>query len=105
MAIINGKKVKIPELDFGFATFLEENGTPISSSALRKKPLRFARNCVAYALRIEGEDADTLLNQHVLGGGTFDKLYEEITEAINESGFLKKMAENQEKKPAEVISK
>lgn len=99
MAFINGKNVKIPEIDFGFVAFLEDNGTPVfGDNSLRKKTLRFAGNCVAYALKVDPEDAYNLLNQHVLGGGTFNKLYDEIGEAIQSSGFLKKLAENQEKK-------
>lgn len=98
MVKINGKDVKIPEIDFGFESFLEDNGTPVLSGNIKKKPFRLARNCVAYALGIDGEDADYLLQQHVMGGGTLDKLYGEIREAIENSGFLKKMAENQKKK-------
>ena len=96
MAIINGKNVKIPELDYGFEAFLEDYGTPVlgAKNATRAKSLRFIGNCVAYALKIEPEDAFTLLNQHVLAGGKIDKISEEIGEAIEGSGFLTKFAEN-----------
>lgn len=105
MAFINGKNIKIPEIDYAFVAFLEDNGTPIFSKSIKGKPFRFARNCVAYAMGIDGEDADAIMQQHIMGGGTITKLYEEITEAIAESGFLKKMAENQEKKDPTVLKK
>lgn len=97
MLKINGKEVKIPELDFGFVSFLEENGTPIFDQGVRKKVLSLARNFVAYAWHTDPDDASYQLNQHVLAGGTLDKLYEAVYEAIGNSDFLKKLAENKTK--------
>lgn len=100
---INGKNVKLPEIDFGVYAFMQDHGTSLDSSeSFKKKPFPLMRNFVSVALHIDTDEADYLLNQHILAGGEFTPLLEEIGEAIESSDFLKKMSEPNKKTKANV---
>jgi hypothetical protein len=43
------------------------------------------------------EEADYLIEQHILGGGTIEEIYKAYIDAITESHFFKKLLETQEK--------
>jgi hypothetical protein len=98
--IINGKNYRIPELGFGMVRRLEGYG--ISLFDIQNNPAKkFYSIITAFAcitLNIEPEQADFLLEQHLLGGGNFEGYLDEITEAVGNSGFFQAMLRKNEKK-------
>lgn len=89
---INGRDFRIPELDFSMVRKLEDSG--ISFFDLQKPKKKYFSIITAFAgmaTQAEPEEVDYLLQQHLLGGGTFDGWIEEILKAVESSGFFQVM--------------
>lgn len=88
---INNKKYVVPELTFRHFTMMEEQGISLID-AFRKKQLMLI--AMAFVVAVTGEDreeAERLIEQHVLGGGSLEDIYTAFGKAIDDSGFFKKM--------------
>ena len=95
---INGRDYRIPELDFGTVRRLEENG--ISFFDLQKPKKKYFSIITAFAglaTQMEPEEVDFVLQQHLLGGGSFEGYLEEITKAVETSGFFQAMMKKNQK--------
>lgn len=95
---ICGRDYKIPELGFGTIRQLEENGISIFDlQRPNKKFISIITAFVGLATGLEVEQADELLQQHLLGGGNFDGWLNEINKAVENSGFFQAMMKKEQK--------
>ena len=88
---INNKRYEVPELTFRHFTMMEEQGFSLLE-AFRKKQIMLL--AMAFVVAVTGEDrdeAERLIEQHVLGGGDLEPIYTAFAEAIDRSGFFKRM--------------
>jgi len=95
---INNKVYNVPELTFAHSKILEQCGVPLRRLIDPDLAFTICSAFVAIVTNNDIEGADHLLEQHVLGGGTLDEIYGAYVTAVTESGFFKKLLENQEKK-------
>lgn len=87
---INNKKYEVPDLTFRHLTQMEEQGFSLLE-AFRKRELFLI--AMGFTCVVTGEDrdeAERLIEQHVMGGGSLESIYEAFGEAVNKSGFFKK---------------
>lgn len=82
---LNGKEIKIPEVNFEFMCKLEDAGLNISDFG--KKPLNTVRAFIAVSTN-DFEGASKEIEEHLLNGGKLDELFAEISEAVQDSGFF-----------------
>lgn len=87
------KEIKIPEIDFDFMCRLEDAGLNINDFG--RKPLNTVRAFVEVSAN--DKNASKLLQDHLINGGKIDELFEEISEAVNESGFFRALGKTAEK--------
>ena len=92
---INGKTYKMPELSFNAMCQLEDMG--ISLADFEKKPMAAIRGFLALAIG-DTETAGRELEAHIVAGGDFTEIAEEITKAVQESGFFQALSANQTQK-------
>lgn len=103
---INGREYRIPEITFGTIRILEGYGVSIFDMNFKKKFLSIVTGFVCITLNIEPEDADFVIEQHLLGGGTFDGWMDEINKAVENSGFFQAMTKKEQKKtPTSKVAK
>ncbi len=92
---INGKIYKMPELSFNAMCQLEDMG--ISLADFEKKPMAAIRGFLALAIG-DAETAGRELEEHIVGGGDFTEIVEEITKAVQDSGFFQALSTKQTQK-------
>lgn len=92
---INGKSYKMPELSFNAMCRLEDMG--ISLADFEKKPMAAIRGFLALAIG-DTETAGRELEAHIVGGGDFTEIVEEITKAVQDSGFFQALSTKQAQK-------
>ncbi len=103
---INQKKYAIPELTFRHLPMMEKSGLSPFDLASGKYIFTSAQAFTAIVVGCDTDVADYLLEQHVLGGGTIQPIFEAFMNAMYESHFFKKLLERTEqattpKAPAE----
>lgn len=92
--ILCGKEYKIPEIDFDTVCELEDAGISLSDIGKpKKKTMSIVRAFVKLATGLESEEVSALVEEHLINGGGFEGIFEEITKALEESRFFQKMAE------------
>jgi hypothetical protein len=96
--IINGKNYRIPEINFGAVRKLSNYGVSLYDLKPKRDFMNIINAFTCLAADIEPEDADYLIEQHILGGGTMDGWIEEILKAVETSPFLQKIAKQSQKK-------
>lgn len=88
---INNKKYEVPDLTFRHLAMMEEQGFSVLD-AFRKKQIFLL--AMGFTCAVTGEDrdeAERLLEQHVLGGGDIADIYLAFGEAVDRSAFFRKM--------------
>lgn len=95
---INNKEYIVPELTYAHSRILEQCGVPLRRLIDPDLAFTICSAFVAIVANTDLEGADHLLEQHILGGGTLDEIYGAYVKAVTDSGFFKKLLENQEKK-------
>ena len=100
---INQKNYPVPELTFKHLPMMEKCGLPIMELVTGNYLFTTAEVFTAIVVGCDTDQADHLLEQHILGGGDIMPLYDAFLTALNESGFFKKLLEQKkiEKAPAE----
>lgn len=89
---INNKLYDVPQLGFGQMVKMESiSGTSLVTMFQRQQVFILAEAFVATIANCEKEEADRLCEQHVMGGGALEDIYAAFAEAVNESGFFKKV--------------
>lgn len=95
---INQKKYEVPELTFKHLPQMEKCGLSMVDMVSGKYIFTTAEVFTAIVVGCDTDHADYLLEQHILGGGDIMPVYDAFIEAMNNSGFFKKLLE--EKKDA-----
>ena len=86
---INGKNYTLPELDFNAMCTLEDMGVSITS--MDKKPMATIRGFIALAIG-DSEKAGKELEEHIVNSGKLDDILNDITKAVNDSGFFRALS-------------
>ena len=95
---INGKNYNVPELTFGAMAKMESiTGESIATVFEREQFFLLAEAFTGVVADCDKEQADYLLEQHVLGGGDISDIYKVLMQAVNESAFFKKLLGIEEK--------
>lgn len=102
---INNKQYIVPEFGFRESKKLEQCGVSLLHIADANAMLTIVSAFVAVIVNVTPEAADELIEQHILGGGSLESLFEAYTNAITDSGFFKKLLENQEKQEKQDTAK
>lgn len=90
---INNKNYTVPQLGFGHMQQLESEGISIVDLMRKRQIFSMASALIIVCTGAPVESANNLAEQHVLGGGKLDTLYETFIDAVNESAFFKKLLE------------
>lgn len=95
---INGKNLKIV-VTFNTLCKMEDLGIDISEHT---KPMSLLRGFVAVSLNETLEDAGKDIEAHVVNGGDIKEIIDEMTKAMNESGFFRSLRKETAEGNAEV---
>ena len=100
---INQKNYTVPELSFRHLPMMEKCGLSLQDMASGKYIFTTAQVFTAIVADCDTDYADHLLEQHILGGGTIQPIYQAFMTAMYESGFFAKLLEKAKKNetPAE----
>jgi hypothetical protein len=98
MIKINNKLYEVPELNFAHSKRLEQFGVPLRRLIDPDMMFTIVSAFVAVVVGTVPEEADYLIEQHILGGGTIEDIYKAYITAISDSHFFKKLLETQEEK-------
>ncbi len=98
MVRINNKNYEVPELSFAHSKRLEQYGVPLRRLIDPDLMFTIVSAFVAIVTGTIPAEADYLMEQHVLGGGNIEDIYEAYIKAITDSHFFKKLLETQETK-------
>ena len=99
---INGKTYKVGEMKFGDFTHMEEQGFSITDAFAKNQYMLIAMGFTCVVVDCDREDAEHLIQQHVLGGGKIKDIVNVFSKAVFESTFfMKTLGIEEEKKPAE----
>lgn len=88
---INNKNYNIPELTFKHFTKMEEQGFSIVEAFQKKQMMLIAMGFTCAVADVDRDEAEHLLEQHVLGGGNIVSIVSAFGKAMNESDFFKKI--------------
>lgn len=89
---INGKNYAVQQLGFKEMAAMESIAeTSIITVFQKQQVFVLAEAFVGAVAGCGKEEAGRLCEQHILGGGKLDDIYTAFTEAVNESGFFKKL--------------
>mgnify|MGYP000109013828 CR=1 FL=1 len=85
---INNKTYQVPELSFAHSRRMEQMGLPVEGLIDRKYIFTAVSAFTAVVANCDAEQADYLVEQHIMGGGTLEDIYkayaEDGTEVIGE---------------------
>jgi|GEM_PF-1351844 len=96
---INNKSYVIPELTFEHFVHMEEQGISIVDAVQKKQAFAIAMGFVCIVANVEKDEANRLVQQHVLGGGDIIGLVDAFMNAVMESGFFQKALGMKEAEP------
>ena len=88
---INNKKYDVPDLTFRHMAMMEEQGFSVIEAFRKKQIFLLAMGFVCVVTGEDREEAERLLEQHVLGGGDIADIYLAFGEAVDRSAFFRKM--------------
>lgn len=95
---INNKNYEVPQLTFKHFTKMEEQGFSIVDAFQKKQMMLIAMGFTCVVADVDRDEAENLLEQHILGGGNLGSIVGSFVEASNKSDFFKKMLGAEEKK-------
>lgn len=103
---INQKMYTVPELTFGHSKMMEQMGLPVEGIMNRRYVFTAVSAFTAIVAKCEPEQADYLIEQHILGGGNLEDIYKAFIIALSESGFFRQLLhlDKQEEKKAKESS-
>lgn len=96
---INGKNYTVSQLGFKEMAVMESIAeTSIITVFQKQQVFVLAEAFVAAVVGCDRDEAGRLCEQHILGGGKLEDIYKAFTDAVNESGFFKKLLGMEEDK-------
>lgn len=96
---INSKNYVVPQLGFKHMTQMEDMGFSVPNLFQKQKVFSIATAFVGVVAECERDEAENLIEQHILGGGKIEEIYKAFNEAVEQSGFFKKLLDQNEEKP------
>lgn len=88
---INNKKYDVPKLTFKHLTIMEEQGISLSTAFRKNQIFVQAMAFTCCVADVDRDEAERLLEQHVLGGGSLNDIVNAFGEALLDSAFFRKM--------------
>lgn len=88
---INNKNYNVPELNFRHSKMMEQMGLPVEGMMSRRYIFTIVSAFTAIVAKCEPEQADHLIEQHVMGGGNLESIFEAYAQAINDSAFFREL--------------
>jgi len=88
---INNKKYEVPQLTFRHFTQIEEQGFSVLEAFRKQEMFLLAMGFVCVVTGEDRDEAERLIEQHVLGGGSINDIYEAFGKAVEDSAFFRKM--------------
>lgn len=88
---INQKNYTVPDLTFRHLPMMEKCGLSVMDMMSRKYIFTSAEVFTAIVVGCETDVADYLLEQHILGGGSIEPIFEAFLKALNDSSFFAKL--------------
>ncbi len=102
---INSKNYVVPQLGFKHMTKMEDMGFSVPDLFQKQKIFSIATAFVGVVADCGRDDAENLIEQHIFGGGKIEDIYKAFNEAVEQSGFFKKLlGQEEEKETAKKIS-
>ena len=92
---INQKNYTVPELSFRHLPMMEKCGLSLMDMASGKYIFTTAQVFTAIVAECDTDHADHLLEQHIMGGGTIQPIFEAFMTAMYESSFFAKLLERE----------
>jgi len=96
---INQKNYTVPELTFRHLPMMEKSGLSVIDMMSPRYIFTTAEVFTSIVVGCDTDYADHLLEQHILGGGEIEPIWEAFIKAVNDSGFFAKLLE-EKKTPA-----
>ncbi len=88
---INGKTYNVGELGFSHYTYIEEQGCSIVEAFNKKQFMLMAMGFTCVACECDRAEAEKIIQQHVLGGGSVLDIVSAFEKAISQSDFFQRM--------------
>lgn len=76
--------------------YMEDMGFSVVDMFQNQKIFSLATAFAGVCAQCTREEAEHLLEQHILGGGSLEELYTVFMEMVNQSGFFKKFLKQEE---------
>ena len=100
MVRINQKNYEVPELTFRHSKMMEQMGLPVEGMLSRNYLFSAVSAFTAIVAKCDPDQADHLVEQHILGGGGLEDIYSAYATAIQESRFFRKLLHLDEQEKA-----
>ena len=94
---INNKEYEVPQLGFKDMVAMEYMGFSIIDLFQKQKVFSVATAFVGICAGCSRDEAERLIEQHIMGGGSLDSIYESFTLAVDRSGFFRKLLGREQK--------
>lgn len=88
---INQKNYEVPEMNFRHSKIMEQMGLPLEGMMDKKYLFSAVSAFTAITAKCPPEQADHLIEQHILGGGKLEDIYQAYSQAVLDSAFFKKL--------------
>lgn len=86
---INGKEYQIPKMDFDAICDLEERGVDLlGASSTNGRLASTVRGLTAWIMGTDNKTAGAEIGEHLKAGGTLADIFNAISDALEDSGFL-----------------
>ena len=94
---INNKEYEVPQVGFKDMVAMEDMGFSIIDLFQKQKVFSVATAFVGICAGCSRDEAERLIEQHIMGGGSLDIIYESFTLAVDRSGFFRKLLGREQK--------
>lgn len=97
---INNTSYNVPEIGFRHMAMMESIiGDSVILALQKEQAFLISEAFVSMVVGCNTDEADRLLEQHVLGGGRIDEIVESFVSAAKDSAFFRKLLNMEEEKP------
>ncbi len=91
---INQKTYDVPDLTFRHLPMMEKSGLSVFQLAGGDYLFTTAQVFTSIVVGCDLDEADRLLEQHILGGGEFASIFSAFRKALEDSAFFTKLLES-----------
>lgn len=103
---INNKNYTVPQFGFGEMARMEDvSGSSVITMFQKNQVFVLAEAFVAVVVGCDKEEADRLCEQHIMGGGSLNNIYESFVKAVGESAFFRQVLGEKDPKVKETVAK